>query len=121
MARVSYVESLPLANSPEVFGLHPNAEIDYYSSAAKEMWLQLLELQPQTGNQSTSVNRDELISHVADDVLKALPACFNGEAIRKRYQNEMSPTTVVLLQVSEAKLLPNYGAVLWVTWPSLRS
>ena len=43
-----FIESLPLANTPEVFGLHPNAEIGYYTNAAKEMWSHLVELQPQT-------------------------------------------------------------------------
>jgi dynein heavy chain len=46
---IDYIESLPLANTPEVFGLHPNAEIGYYTNAAKEMWMHLIELQPQTG------------------------------------------------------------------------
>lgn len=44
------IEILPLANTPEVFGLHPNAEIGYYSQAARDMWTHLIELQPQTGN-----------------------------------------------------------------------
>lgn len=43
------IESLPLANTPEVFGLHSNAEIGYYTQAARDMWSHLLELQPQTG------------------------------------------------------------------------
>lgn len=43
------IDSLPLANSPEVFGLHPNAEINYYSHATQEIWHHLIELQPQTG------------------------------------------------------------------------
>jgi len=41
---------MPLANTPEVFGLNPNAEIGYYTTAAKEMWSHLIDLQPQTGN-----------------------------------------------------------------------
>lgn len=44
-----YIESLPLANTPQVFGLHANAEIGYYTQAARDMWLHLVELQPQTG------------------------------------------------------------------------
>ena len=44
-----YIESLPLLNTPEVFGLHPNAEIGYYTQAAKEMWSYMIELQPQSG------------------------------------------------------------------------
>lgn len=45
----AYVDSLPLTNTPEVFGLHPNAEIGYYTNAAKQIWLHLMDLQPQTG------------------------------------------------------------------------
>jgi len=33
------IEALPLANTPDVFGLHPNAEIGYYTTAAKGMYL----------------------------------------------------------------------------------
>ena len=43
------IEALPLENTPEVFGLHPNAEIGYYTQSAKAMWAHLVELQPQTG------------------------------------------------------------------------
>ena len=43
------IEALPLANTPEVFGLHLNAETGYYTQAARDMWSHLLELQPQTG------------------------------------------------------------------------
>lgn len=46
---VEEIESLPLANTPEVMGLHSNAEIGYYTQAAKDMWHHLIHLQPQTG------------------------------------------------------------------------
>lgn len=42
-------DSLPLANSPEVFGLHPNAEINFYIQATRGIFSHLIELQPQTG------------------------------------------------------------------------
>lgn len=46
---IEAIEALPLTNTPEVFGLHSNAEIGYYTQAARDMWAHLLELQPQTG------------------------------------------------------------------------
>lgn len=49
---VEAIEALPLANTPEVFGLHSNAEIGYYTQAARDMWAHLLQLQPQTGKAS---------------------------------------------------------------------
>ena len=49
------IELLPLVNSPEVFGLHPNADISYCSQAATDMWSDLLKLQPHTGEQIFAV------------------------------------------------------------------
>lgn len=42
---IESIESLPLANSPEVFGLHPDAEIGYLTNAVKDMLGQLISLQ----------------------------------------------------------------------------
>ena len=42
------MDLLPLNNTPEVFGLNPNAEIGYFTKSARDMWEQLIELQPQT-------------------------------------------------------------------------
>lgn len=36
------IEALPLANTPDVFGLHPNAEIGYYTNSAKVSMLWML-------------------------------------------------------------------------------
>ena len=44
-----HIDGLPLGNSPMVFGPHANAEIGYYSWAVKDMYLHLIDLQPQTG------------------------------------------------------------------------
>jgi len=45
-----------------VFGLHPNAEIGYYTSAAKEMWSHLIDLQPQTGESTSHHSRSLILS-----------------------------------------------------------
>ncbi|KAL3856163.1 hypothetical protein ACJMK2_010948 [Sinanodonta woodiana] len=98
---VDYIESLPLTNTPEVFGLHPNAEIGYYTQAARDMWLYLVELQPQTGESSSGVSREDFIDKIATDVLGKLPEEFALDKIKKKFGVEISPTTVVLLQELE--------------------
>ncbi|KAM7359342.1 dynein heavy chain at 89D isoform 2-T2 [Cochliomyia hominivorax] len=45
---IAHIDKLPLVNKPDVFGLHPNAEIGYYTQATKNIWNSLIELQPQT-------------------------------------------------------------------------
>ncbi|XP_076452214.1 dynein axonemal heavy chain 10-like [Babylonia areolata] len=98
---MEYIESLPLANTPDVFGLHPNAEIGYYTQAARDMWSHLVELQPQTGDSGGGISRDDFIDKIASDVLGKLPAVFELDKIRKKLGVDISPTTVVLLQELE--------------------
>ncbi|KAG9262045.1 dynein heavy chain 10, axonemal [Astyanax mexicanus] len=98
---VEEIESLPLANTPEVFGLHPNAEIGYYTQAARDMWTHLIELQPQTGDSGGGISRDEYIAQVARDIQNKLPSAFDLDVIRKKLGPDVSPTSVVLLQELE--------------------
>ncbi|NXA03996.1 DYH10 protein, partial [Sapayoa aenigma] len=98
---VEAIESLPLSNTPEVLGLHANAEIGYYMQAVRDMWTHLLELQPQTGETGTGISRDEYIANVAKDIENKLPQVFDLDQIRKGFGTNISPTTVVLLQELE--------------------
>lgn len=41
---LEFIDNISLFTSPGVFGLHSNAEIQYYTSAAKELWLNIIEL-----------------------------------------------------------------------------
>ncbi|KAM9858629.1 dynein axonemal heavy chain 10 [Aulostomus maculatus] len=98
---VDEIETLPLANTPEVMGLHSNAEIGYYTQAAKDMWAHLVDLQPQTGESGGSISRDEYISQVAQDIQNKLPKLFDLDLTRKKLGTDISPTSVVLLQELE--------------------
>lgn len=67
------IESLPLANTPEVFGLHANAEIGYYTQAVRDIWSHLLELQPQTGQFSIALM---CFANVTNEVVSLNHFCF---------------------------------------------
>ncbi|XP_034494845.1 dynein heavy chain 10, axonemal isoform X4 [Ailuropoda melanoleuca] len=98
---IEAIEALPLANTPEVFGLHSNAEIGYYTQAARDMWAHLLELQPQTGESSSGISRDDYMGHVAKDIENKMPKIFDLDQVRKHLGVGLSPTSVVLLQELE--------------------
>ncbi|KAM6931388.1 dynein axonemal heavy chain 10 [Xenentodon cancila] len=98
---IDEIENMPLANTPEVLGLHSNAEIGYYTQSVKEMWTHLIDLQPQTSESGGSISRDEHISQVAQDIQNKLPELFNMDVIRKTLGTDISPTSVVLLQELE--------------------
>jgi len=67
------VESLPLVNGPAVFGLHPNAEIGYYSDATKSMWSDLVALQPKSGGAGGGMSREAYIDALAKDIRGKVP------------------------------------------------
>ncbi|KAF2892470.1 hypothetical protein ILUMI_13689 [Ignelater luminosus] len=98
---IAAIDELPLVNSPEVFGLHPNAEIGYYTQAVKEMWGILIDLQPQAGAGGEGISREDFIMNVANDVLNKIPKEYEIWKVRKHFQLVMTPTIVVLLQELE--------------------
>ncbi|XP_045502201.1 dynein axonemal heavy chain 10 [Colias croceus] len=98
---IDFIDTLPLANTPEVFGLHPNAEIGYFSQAVREMWGHLIELQPQTSDSGGTMSRDDFIDMIAVDILNKLPAEYEIWRVRKQFEMNMTPSAVVLLQELE--------------------
>lgn len=108
----SMVEALPLTNSPAVFGLHPNAEIGYYTNAVKEMWLNLIALQPRRAGGGSGNSREGYIGSIAKDIYAKLPlksldvGTFDllqtrEILLRKNKSAVVSPCQVVLLQELE--------------------
>ncbi|KAK6624941.1 hypothetical protein RUM44_011805 [Polyplax serrata] len=98
---IAFIDLLPLVNNPDVFGLHPNAEIGYYTNAAKDMWMYLIELQPQTGEIGGGISRDEFIDNVCKDIISKIPPTYDIPKIRKQFEMSLTPTIIVLLQEVE--------------------
>merc|ERR1712072_419036 len=106
------VESLPLTNSPAVFGLHPNAEIGYYSNAVKAMWVDLISLQPRSSAGGEGMSREEYIAITAKDIFNKIPlesmdvGSYDLLQIRvllekKNENGVITPSQVVLMQELE--------------------
>ena len=98
------VEELPLLSGPAVFGLHPNAEIGYLTIASRELWVDLISLQPRSASAGEGISREAFIAQVANDIKSKLPEPEDVVNLRKRYTAEgaaPSPAQVVLLQELE--------------------
>jgi dynein heavy chain len=102
---ISYIDGLPLTNSPDVFGLHTDAEIGYLTNAVKDMWSQLVSLQPRSSDGSGGISREDFISGIASDVQSKLPVLFDISRIAKNIGVPI-PTQVVILQELERWNLP---------------
>ena len=94
------IEALPLVQTPEVFGLHANADIQYYTNATKDMWTNLIELQPRSGGVGGGISREDFIANVAKDIMAKIPDPFDMVVLKKEIGHP-SPCQVVLLQELE--------------------
>lgn len=83
-----------------MFGLHSNAEIQYYNNSAKSLWMWTLEMQTSEGDSAGGTNREEYILKVQGDIAERIPEVYDLPNIKKNYE-EPSPTQVVLLQEIE--------------------
>eukprot|EP00882_Tetradesmus_deserticola_P034098 GHRQ01039009.1.p1 GENE.GHRQ01039009.1~~GHRQ01039009.1.p1 ORF type:complete len:158 (+),score=35.43 GHRQ01039009.1:845-1318(+) len=81
----------------QVFGLHANADISYYTSDTRALWGDLVDLQPRVGAASGALSREEFVAGIVRDISVKVPEQFDLPLLAKGL-GVPRPTQVVLLQ-----------------------
>ncbi|XP_066917361.1 dynein beta chain, ciliary-like [Clytia hemisphaerica] len=94
-------ENLP-PESPNLYGLHPNAEIGFLTATSDNLFRTLLELQPRDsgGSGGGGQTREEKVKQVLDEILEKLPEEFNMVELMTKAEDR-TPYTVVALQEAD--------------------
>lgn len=97
-----YIDNELPGESPILYGLHPNAEIGFLTTASETLLKTVFELQPRESDLTTgsSVSREELVKIMIDDILDKLQDEFNWESLLLRVEKK-TPFVVVALQECE--------------------
>ncbi|EDL82632.1 dynein, axonemal, heavy chain 5 [Rattus norvegicus] len=98
---LQYIQSLPAYDSPEVFGLHPNADITYQSKLAKDVLDTILGIQPKDSSGGGDETREAVVARLADDMLEKLPEDYSPFEEIDRMQRVLS---LVRSTLTELKL-----------------
>jgi dynein heavy chain len=97
---MSYIKSLNINDTPEIFGLHDNANITFAQNETFRVLQDLLELQPKTLS-GAGATREEIIEKVSKDILQRVPLPLKIETVMEKFpvMYEQSMNTVIVQEV----------------------
>lgn len=97
---LDYINSLPLTDTPEVFGLHANADITYQINTAKGILDTILSVQPKEGGSLGGETRESVVYSLAEDMLGKLPPQYNSFEVKEALQRmgPLQPMNIFLRQ-----------------------
>ncbi|XP_058534261.1 dynein axonemal heavy chain 11 [Ochotona princeps] len=97
-----YVEDTLPPESPALYGLHPNAEIELLTTTSSALFRTLLEMQPRNALRGEELGQsaEEKVKNVLDDILEKLPEEFNMAEITQKTSSR-SPYVLVCFQECE--------------------
>ncbi|XP_052808511.1 dynein axonemal heavy chain 1-like isoform X3 [Mya arenaria] len=97
---IQYIRSLPINDTPEIFGLHDNANITFAQNEAFMQLEALVKLQPKTAS-GGGKSREEIMEETAKHIIKQVPPPIDEEMVVKKYpvMYEQSMNTVLIQEV----------------------
>ncbi|XP_076639069.1 dynein axonemal heavy chain 1 isoform X1 [Colletes latitarsis] len=97
---LDYMDSLPATDTPEVFGLHSNADITYQINTAKGILDTILSVQPKEGGAQGGETRENVVYKLASDMLAKLPKQYNSFEVKEALQRmgALLPMNIFLRQ-----------------------
>uniref|UniRef100_A0A670JPV6 Dynein axonemal heavy chain 9 n=1 Tax=Podarcis muralis TaxID=64176 RepID=A0A670JPV6_PODMU len=97
-----YIDSTLPAESPYLYGLHPNAEIGFLTQTSEKLFRTVLELQPRDTSlgEGSGATREEKVKALLDDILEKLTDEFNIPELMAKVE-ERTPYIVVAFQECE--------------------
>jgi dynein heavy chain len=97
---LEYIRSMPLNQSPEIFGIHENGDIARQLSETRQLFESIIKTQENTNSSgSGGKSNDETIGEVSSDILSRLAKPFNIEQSMKNYPvNYNESMNTVLIQ-----------------------
>ncbi|XP_010023155.1 PREDICTED: dynein heavy chain 8, axonemal-like, partial [Nestor notabilis] len=97
---LQYIEQLPVTDTPEVFGLHPNADITYQTNLANETLSIIVSIQPKDSSTGGGETREAVVQHLAGEMLEKLPPDYNPHEVKVQLEKmgAIQPINIFLRQ-----------------------
>jgi dynein heavy chain len=96
------IDRLPSQDSPEIFGLHSNADLTFRTLQVKSLVETVVSTMPKSGGGGDGLSPAEIVDKIAEDLLSKVPETFEPEPtkdkLRKLPGGPTQPLTVHLRQ-----------------------
>ncbi|XP_055492119.1 LOW QUALITY PROTEIN: dynein axonemal heavy chain 8-like [Leucoraja erinacea] len=79
---LEYIQTLPVTDTPQVFGLHPNADITYQSNTAAEILDSITNIQPKESGGGGGETREATVYKLAESMLRKLPKNYVAHEVK---------------------------------------
>ncbi|CAH8612156.1 unnamed protein product [Schistosoma mattheei] len=99
-----YIDELLPPESPYLYGLHPNAEMEFLTNTSEKLFRTIFEMQPRDAGagSGTGISREEKLQNVLDEIIEKLPEDFNMLELQSKVPpEERTPYVVVAFQECE--------------------
>jgi len=77
-----YIEELPLIDSPELFGLHSNADLVFRTAQTQQVLRTVLDIQPKEGGGGGGATREEVVLAQVNELQAKLPPDYRAEEVK---------------------------------------
>ncbi|XP_014229978.1 dynein beta chain, ciliary-like [Trichogramma pretiosum] len=97
-----YIDNHIPAESPVLYGLHPNAEIGFLTVTSENLFRTVLEMQPKNAGESAGLgmSREEKVRSIIEDTLDKCPEEFNVPDLMSKVE-DLTPYVIVAFQECE--------------------
>ena len=74
-----YIETLPLVDNPELFGLHSNADLVFRTAQTITVLSTILDISPKDSGGGSGESREDVVLRMVDELEGKLPPDYKGE------------------------------------------
>ncbi|XP_044760955.1 dynein axonemal heavy chain 8-like isoform X2 [Coccinella septempunctata] len=97
---LSHIDTFAPTDPPQVYGLHPNADITYQTNTTSDMLSQMLSIQPKESGGGGGETRESSVTRQAIDMLSKMPPNYDPFEVKERIRimGQYNPLNIFLKQ-----------------------
>ena len=115
----NYIDKLPLEDDPEVFGLHPNANITFEQKTVREFTDTILMIQPRISGGKAVKTSEEIVQDMAREIVGNMPKIMDLKRAHIKTFEITSQGLMVSLGVFVGQEIDRFNVLLKVMRSSL--